>query len=41
MKLPPENERISVHGKYYINFKEGLTLNEVRKRISKGEKCVL
>lgn len=41
MKLPPIEERAPKHGDYYINLSEGLTLDEVRKRISKGERKVL
>lgn len=40
MKLPPVNQRISDHSKYYINLKEGLTLEEVKQRLKQGEKCV-
>lgn len=41
MSLPPIEERAPKHGDYYINLSEGLTLDEVRKRISKGERKVL
>lgn len=32
MKLPPEEQRVSSHNHYYLNFNEGLTLEEVRRR---------
>lgn len=41
MTLPPEEKRRPEHGCYYINLSEGLTLDEVRRRISKGERKVL
>lgn len=41
MTLPPIEKRQSTHGCYYINLREGLTLDEVRRRISKGERKVL
>ena len=37
MKLPPKEQQFTNHKRYYINLKEGLTLNKVRKRIKKGE----
>lgn len=41
MKLPPEEKRKPAHGCYYINLSEGLSIDEVRKRISQGERRVL
>ena len=41
MKLPPIEKRNPAHGCYYINLSEGLSIDEVRKRISKGERKVL
>ena len=40
MQLPPENKRISLHTKYYTNLKERIDINEVHRRIAKGEKIV-
>ncbi len=40
MQLPPEDKRVSEHRKYYLNLREGLTLDEVRHRLRQGEKCV-
>ena len=37
MKLPPEENRVSNHYHYYSNSEEGLDINEVKKRIRKGE----
>ena len=37
MQLPPVEKRISDHKKYYVNLKEGLTLEETKKRIKRGE----
>ena len=41
MQLPPEEKRHPTHGCYYINLREGLTIDEVRERIRKGETEVL
>ena len=41
MKLPPIEKRNPTHDCYYINLSEGLSIDEVRKRISKGERKVL
>lgn len=41
MKLPPIEKRNPAHGCYYINLSEGLSIDEIRKRISKGERKVL
>ena len=40
MELPAEEKRISIHGKAYINLKEGLNLDEVKERVKKGEREV-
>ena len=40
MQLPPEEKRVPDHHKYYVNLNEGLTIDEVRQRINKGETCV-
>lgn len=40
MQLPPEDKRVSEHRKYYINLNEGLSIEEARKRLRKGGKCV-
>ena len=37
MKLPPLEKRIPDHKKYYVNLKEGLSLEECKKRIKNGE----
>lgn len=41
MQLPPVEKRNPAHGCYYINLSEGLTIDEIRRRISKGERKVL
>ncbi|MBQ3805598.1 MAG: LicD family protein [Prevotella sp.] len=41
MQLPPEEKRMSRHDHYYLNLCEGLTIDEVRKRLKKGERIVL
>lgn len=41
MQLPPKEKRQPTHQCYYMNLSEGLTIDEVRKRIRKGETCVL
>lgn len=38
MTPPPENKRYSGHSMVYVNLQEGLTMEEVRKRIKAGEK---
>lgn len=40
MTPPPINKRISNHHHMYINLQEGLSIEEVRKRMKKGETCV-
>lgn len=40
MQMPPEEKRKSTHSHYYLNLKEGLTIEETRKRIQKGETLV-
>ena len=40
MELPPEEKRISIHGKAYINLKECLSFEEVKERVKKGEREV-
>ena len=40
MVLPPVEKRISDHNKFYVNLKEGLTLDQVKLRVLNGEKCV-
>jgi lipopolysaccharide cholinephosphotransferase len=40
MQLPPMDKRIPDHERYYVNLKEGLTKDEVIKRIKAGENCV-
>ena len=37
MKLPPEDQRVPCHERYYVNLEEGLTLEEVKERIKQGE----
>lgn len=36
MTLPPIEQRVSGHNHYYLNFDEGLTLEEVKQRIKKS-----
>lgn len=40
MVLPPVEERVPKHIHYYINLKERLTAQEIKKRIAKGEYSV-
>jgi lipopolysaccharide cholinephosphotransferase len=40
MTPPPVEKQKSHHSHYYINLKEGLTLEETKKRINKGETVV-
>lgn len=40
MVLPPAEKRVSMHPHFYLNLKEGLTLNDVERRIQKGEHLV-
>jgi hypothetical protein len=40
MQLPPIDKRIPDHRKYYVNLKEGLTMEEVKQRLKAGENCV-
>lgn len=40
MTPPPVSNRQSTHEKYYLNLKEGLTIDEVRSRLKKGEHIV-
>ena len=41
MTPPPVEKQISHHSHYYCNLKEHLTIDEVRKRLSKGERYVM
>ena len=41
MTPPPEDKRVSTHHHFYLNLREGLTLEEARNRIRKGERLVL
>ena len=38
MQLPPVEKRKPAHGGYYMNLSEGLSIDEVRERIKKGER---
>lgn len=40
MKLPPKEKQVSHHSHYYLNLKEGLTLEDVKERIKRGETLV-
>ncbi len=40
MTPPPVEQQVSHHFHYYLNLKEGLSLSQVKERISKGEKLV-
>lgn len=40
MTLPPVEKRVTHHSHYYINLKEGLTLEQVKERIKNGEHIV-
>lgn len=40
MTPPPEKEQKVKHKFYYMNLKEGLTIEEAKKRIKKGEHVV-
>ena len=40
MTPPPVEKRIAHHPHFYLNLKEGLTAEEVKKRVSKGEYLV-
>lgn len=40
MKLPPENKRVTHHGHYYLNLKERIGVEEIKKRIREGENLV-
>ena len=40
MTLPPVEDQVSHHSHYYLNLKEGLTTDEVKRRVSKGEHLV-
>lgn len=37
MQLPPIEKRVNAHQMYYVNLSEGLSLKEVKKRITSGE----
>lgn len=37
MKLPPKEQQVPHHGQYYVNLKERLSLEEIEKRVKKGE----
>ena len=41
MTPPPVEKQVSHHSHYYCNLKEHLTIDEVRKRLSKGERYVM
>lgn len=41
MQLPPIEKRLSTHHRYYLNLREGLTVDQVKKRIKKGETLVI
>lgn len=40
MKLPPIDKRTPDHNKYYVNLKEGLSIEQVAERLKHGETCV-
>lgn len=40
MTPPPIEQRVPIHIFHYINLKEGLTLEEVKERVKRGERCV-
>jgi len=40
MTPPPVSQRVSTHHHYYLNLKEGLTADQARERIKKGERLV-
>ena len=40
MKLPPEDQRVSLHNKYYTNLCERLDISEIIDRVAKGETIV-
>lgn len=40
MILPPEDKRISTHTHYYLNLKEGISIETAHERIAKGETLV-
>lgn len=40
MQLPPKEKQQPSHDCYYLNLKEGLSIDEARKRLRKGEKYV-
>lgn len=40
MKLPPEEKRVTHHGHYYLNLTERIGIEEIKKRIKKGETLV-
>lgn len=40
MQLPPENQRVARHQFSYVNLNEGLTLQDIKKRVRNGERCV-
>lgn len=41
MKMPPLERQVTHHFHYYCNFKERLTLEEVKERMKRGETCVV
>lgn len=41
MQLPPKEKQKPAHSGYYMNLSEGLTIDEVRRRLKQGEKYVL
>ena len=36
MQLPPENKRVSHHGHYYLNLKDRLGIQEIKKQVNQG-----
>ena len=40
MAPPPPSKQVSHHSHYYLNLNESLCIDEIKKRISKGEKLV-
>lgn len=40
MTPPPVENQTSTHGSYYINLKERIDLQEIERRVKKGEHCV-
>lgn len=40
MKFPPKEKQVTHHDHYYCNFRERIPLDEVKKRVGKGERVV-